>query len=98
MNAFEFFDIKFQQVSVELGKDYSLYADGRAKGIHAIIGIMRTFYKYMAIPLLVCEYVSMKVGVSDVPESPIKKKAEESEAAIKTNNVSREHAIEAPTA
>lgn len=88
MNLFQFLDIKYQETSIELGKEYSVFKDGRAKAIHSMIGLYRTISKWISWPILVTEFLLMKTGITEMPVSPIKQPLKLSEkpkvAAVET--------------
>lgn len=74
MNFFQFMDIKYQEVSIELGQDYSLTKDGRAKAIHSLIGTYRILSKWLHFPILLTEFLLMKTKLTQEPISPLKTK------------------------
>lgn len=81
MTIFEFLDIKYQEVSIALGEEYTVFLDGRAKAIHALIGFYRLISKWISIPILLTECLLFKTHLISEPVSPIKLKQQEAEKA-----------------
>lgn len=90
MTFFEFMDIKYQEVSIKLGNNYSLFSDGRAKAIHALIGASRIASKWLHFPILISEFIIMKIGLKAPPVSPLAAEKEAAKAAKAANLLKNE--------
>lgn len=83
MNLFQYLDIKYQETAIELGRDYSVAKDGRAKAIHFIINTHKMTAKWLAVPGLLLGFILVKLKLKPIPISPIKAAAEKEAAELK---------------
>lgn len=70
MNLFEFLDVKFQQIAVAKSQKYSLFKDGRLKAIQSLMGWYRTISKFISVPILLIEFLLMKLRITPIPVVP----------------------------
>lgn len=79
MNAFQYVDIKFQEASIAISKmnsaSYDLKTGGQAKALQMVLGWLRTYYKWAAVPGIVYGFLMVKVGAQEAPVSPLIPKA-----------------------
>lgn len=75
MTAFEYLDIAFQQASVKNGEKYELKNDGMAKGAYMLLGFLRFYYKWRAVPVHIVNFVLVQCGFKAEPISPLIPKA-----------------------
>ena len=67
MKLHDFLDIKYRNNTVERQKNYSFYKDGVTNAITGIAGIYRSASKFVAIFVLLGEFLFVRLGLTDPP-------------------------------
>jgi hypothetical protein len=71
MRLFDFLDILYQKLSLQLARDYSIAKDAECKAIHMLIGWQRFFFKWLAVPKLIGHWMLVKLHIIKAPASPL---------------------------
>lgn len=79
MNAFRFFDIEFQHRAIDISKmrsdAYDPKVAGEAQASRFLLELVRTFYKWYAVPKLIVKFWATKIGLIEESISPLIPKA-----------------------
>jgi hypothetical protein len=70
MSLFDYLEAKFLILRIELQKDFQPVKDAELKAVFAVLEGYRTLLKWLKMPLLLGDYLLVKVGLRQAPIKP----------------------------
>lgn len=67
MTLYQYCDLKFQNVSFDLQKNFSIKKEGQTKALLFILNSQRIFFKWISVPMFICLYFITKLGLLSLP-------------------------------